>query len=149
MEAVAAEKDVKPIVISQAVNLRRKASPPFPDDSFGNLAWQAVGLWSNPIEKELTELVREVKKGIAKIDGEFVRRLGSDGVYEILEAIKNEMPQEATWLGFSSWENIGLFEVDFGWGEPMWMSCFIPQYSESETMVGVILSPYWIPIAEE
>ncbi|KAG6388509.1 hypothetical protein SASPL_149937 [Salvia splendens] len=133
LEAVAAEKDVKPVVMTQAVNIRRRATPPFPDDSFGNLVWQAVGLWSNHVEKELTELAREVKKGITKIDGEFVRRLGSDGVYEIFEAFRNEMPQEATWLAFTSWANIGLSEVDFGWGKPVWMSCFIPQ---SETMVG-------------
>ncbi|KAG6427554.1 hypothetical protein SASPL_111800 [Salvia splendens] len=137
LEAVAAEKDVKPVVMTQAVNLRRRSTPPFADDSFGNLVWQAVGLWSNPAQKELAELVREVKKGIAKIDGEFVRRLGSDdGVYEILETFRNEMPQEATWLAFTSWAGIGLSEVDFGWGKPVWISGCIPQYSEFETLVG-------------
>ncbi|XP_047960002.1 stemmadenine O-acetyltransferase-like [Salvia hispanica] len=136
LETVAAEKDVKPVVMTQGVNLRRRVTPPFPDDSFGNLVWPAVSLWRNPEEKELTELVREVKKGIEKIDGEFVSRLGSDGVYELLEALRNEMPQEGTWLAFTSWANIGLSEVDFGWGKPVWMSGYIPQYYESETMIG-------------
>ncbi|KAG6388403.1 hypothetical protein SASPL_149828 [Salvia splendens] len=139
MEAVAEEsagKDVKPLLMTQAVNLRRKATPPLPDDSFGNSVWPAMGLWSNPVEKELTELVSKVKKVIAKIDGEFVRRLGSDNMLELLEELRNEMPQEATYLAFSSWANIGLSEVDFGWGKPVWMSSFTPQYSEFETLVG-------------
>ncbi|KAG6388511.1 hypothetical protein SASPL_149939 [Salvia splendens] len=96
MEAVAEEsvgKDVKPVLMTQAVNLRRKATPPFPDDR-------------------------------------------SDGVYEFLEELRNEMPQEATWLAFTSWSNIGLSEVNFGWGKPVWMSGYIPQYSEYETLVG-------------
>ncbi|XP_042059561.1 stemmadenine O-acetyltransferase-like [Salvia splendens] len=135
MEAVteeSARKDMKPIVMTQAVNLRRKAMPPFPDDSFGNLAWFTKSLWSYPKEKELTELLREVKKEIAKIDGEFVRRLGSEGVYDFLEELKNEMPQEATFLAINSWANIGLSEIDFGGGKPVWMSSYIPQSSEVE-----------------
>ena len=116
MEAVAEESagnDVKPVLMTQAVNLRRKATPPFSDDSFGNLVWPAMGLWSNPVEKESTELVSEVKKVIAKIDGEFVRRLGSDCMLELLEELRNVLPQEATYLDFSSWANMGLSEVDF------------------------------------
>ncbi|KAG6421633.1 hypothetical protein SASPL_118190 [Salvia splendens] len=133
MEAVTEEsagKDVKLVLIGQAVNLRRKATPPFPDDSFGNIAWSTKSLWINPKEKELTELLREVKKGIAKIDGEFVSRLRSDGVYDFLEELWNEMPQEATSLGFTSWTKIGLSEVDFGWGKPVWMSTCILQSFE-------------------
>ena len=122
MEAVTEEsagKDMNPILMTQAVNLRRKATPPFPDDSFGNLVWSTKSLWSNPNEKDLMELLRDVKKGIAKIDGEFVRRLGNDGVSDFLEELRNEMPQEATLLGFTSWANIGLSEIDFGGGKPV------------------------------
>ncbi|KAG6424659.1 hypothetical protein SASPL_115078 [Salvia splendens] len=135
IEAVTEEsagKDMKPILMSQGVNLRRKAMPPFPDDSFGNLAWNSKSLWSFPKEKELTELLREVKKEIAKIDGEFVRRLGSEGAYDFLEELRNEMPQEATFLAMTSWANIGLSEIDFGGGKPVWMSSFIPHSSEVE-----------------
>ncbi|KAG6433472.1 hypothetical protein SASPL_105086 [Salvia splendens] len=135
MEAATEEsvgKDMKPILMTHPVNMRRKAMPPFLDDSFGNFAWPTKSLWSYLKEHELTELLREVKKGIAKIDGEFVRRLGSDGVYDFLEELRNEMTQEATWLAINSWANIGLSEIDFGWEKPVWMSSYIPQSSEVE-----------------
>ncbi|XP_047944744.1 stemmadenine O-acetyltransferase-like isoform X2 [Salvia hispanica] len=138
MEAVAEEEsgmDEKPFMLTPAVNLRKRALPPFPEDSFGNMVWVPKIVCNSPQEKGLADLVWEVKRGIANIDGEFVRRLGNDGLNEYLEKLRNEMPQQANWLCFSSWVNMGFYEVDFGWGKPVWLSGFFMQHSESETMV--------------
>ncbi|KAL1533096.1 amino-acid N-acetyltransferase [Salvia divinorum] len=137
MEAVAEEsagKDPKPYVMAHAVNMRRRAAPPFLEDSFGNFVWTPVVVCNNPQEKKLTELVWEVKKGVANIDGKFVRRLGSDGLFEFLEGLRKEMPQQAKLLGITSWSNMGLCEVDFGWGKPVWLSGSVADNSESETV---------------
>ncbi|KAL1568315.1 amino-acid N-acetyltransferase [Salvia divinorum] len=138
MEAVAEEtsgEDGNPFLMTQAVNLRKRAAPPFPEDSFGSMVWAQKTVCSSPQEKGLTDLVWEVKRGISNIDGEFVRRLGGDGLYEYLEKLRNEMPQQANWLSISSWVNMGLNEVHFGWGKPVWLSGYFTQHSESETVV--------------
>ncbi|XP_047942843.1 stemmadenine O-acetyltransferase-like [Salvia hispanica] len=128
-------KDGKPFLMTQVVNLRKRAAPLFPEDTFGNMLWLPKIVCSRPQEKELGDLVKEVKRGIANIDGEFVRRLGDDGLNEYLEGFRNEMPKQANWLCFSSWVNMRLYEVDFGWGKPVWLSGFTMQHSELETVV--------------
>ncbi|XP_042044677.1 stemmadenine O-acetyltransferase-like [Salvia splendens] len=62
MEAVAEEDEPKPLVMAHSVNLRRRAVPPFPEDSFGNFVWTPVAVCNNPKEKKLRELVWELKK---------------------------------------------------------------------------------------
>ncbi|KAL1568318.1 amino-acid N-acetyltransferase [Salvia divinorum] len=138
MKAVAEEtsgEDGKPFLMTQAINLRKRAAPPFSEDSFGNMVWVPKVVYSSPQEKGMADLVWEVKRGIANIDGEFVRLWGDDGLYEYLEKFINELPQQATWLSFSSWVNMGLNDVDFGWGKTVWLSGNFAQHSESETMV--------------
>ncbi|XP_042039541.1 stemmadenine O-acetyltransferase-like [Salvia splendens] len=134
MEAVAEETNGKPFLMAQSVNLRKRAVPPFPEDSFGNMIVVPNIVCRSPQEKELGDLVWEVKKGVENIDGEFVRRLEGGGLGEYLEELRNEMPQQANVLVFSSWVNMGLNEVDFGWGKPVWLSGYITQNSESETV---------------
>lgn len=95
MEVVAEEDEPKPFVMAHSVNLRRRAAPPFPEDSFGNFMWTPVAVFNNPKEKKLRELVWELKKRVANIDSEFVRRLGSDGLFEFLEGFRKKMPQQA------------------------------------------------------
>ncbi|KAG6383504.1 hypothetical protein SASPL_156741 [Salvia splendens] len=57
MEAVAEEDEPKPLVMAHSVNLRRRAVPPFPEDSFGNFVWTPVAVCNNPKEKKLRELL--------------------------------------------------------------------------------------------
>ncbi|KAG6384737.1 hypothetical protein SASPL_153555 [Salvia splendens] len=132
-------KDGKPFLMTQAVNLRKRAAPQFPDDNFGNMVWVPKIVCSSPEEKGLEDLAWEVKRGIANIDGEFVRRLGDDGLNEYLEELRNEMPQQANWLCFSSWVNMGLYEVDFGWGKPVWLSSYFVQHSETVVIGNVVM----------
>ncbi|XP_057784085.1 stemmadenine O-acetyltransferase-like [Salvia miltiorrhiza] len=129
MAAAAADSAGKPFLMSHAVNLRRRAAPPFPDDSFGNFLWVATAVCSNP-EEELKELVWEGKKEIRKIDGEFVRRVEGG----CLEKWRNEMPEEGKWICFTSWANMGVYEVDLGWGKPVWVSRNVWDESHKETM---------------
>lgn len=67
-----------------------------------------------------------------KFDGNFVQSLqGDEGLTKICEASKemhDTFSRAASHGGldntcFSSWCNFGLYDVDFGWGKPMWVSC--------------------------
>ncbi|KAI3464703.1 hypothetical protein Pfo_021366 [Paulownia fortunei] len=133
--AVAAEKssnDQKPFLLTQPVNLRRRAEPTFPDNSFGNFIWLAAAQCTNPMDTDLKELVNEVKRAMSRIDKEFMMRLQADhGYYENLEELRKGIPEEANWFAFSSWAKIGLYDIDFGWGKPVWLSGFVSGDSDS------------------
>ncbi|KAK6131451.1 hypothetical protein DH2020_034792 [Rehmannia glutinosa] len=123
----------KPFLLTQPVNLRRRADPNFPEGCFGNFIWLAAAKWTiNSTDMELKELVNEVKRAMSKIDKEFVKKLqGENGYYENFEMFKKGIPEEANWFALSSWSKIGLYDVDFGWGRPVWLSGFVSGDLES------------------
>ncbi|PIN15038.1 Alcohol O-acetyltransferase [Handroanthus impetiginosus] len=127
-------KNQKPFLLTHPVNLRRRAEPRFSDDSFGNFLWVAAAQWTKPLETDLKNLVNEVKRALRGIDKEFVKRMeGENGYYENLEELRKGIPEEANWFAFSSWLKIDLYETDFGWGRPVWVSGFVS--GESETVL--------------
>lgn len=125
--------DQKPFLITHPVNLRRRAEPPFPENSFGNFLWLTQALCISPMDKDLKDLANEVKRGISRIDKEFMKRLQADqGIDENLEDLRKAIPEEANWFSFNSWVNIGLYDVDFGWGRLIWLSGVVSGHSESK-----------------
>ncbi|GFP86939.1 salutaridinol 7-o-acetyltransferase [Phtheirospermum japonicum] len=125
----AVNKDGEPTasMISHALNLRRKAEPQFPENSFGNLAW----IWpaTSPNEepdRDVTKLLVKVRGALRKVDSGFVKRMeGEDGVSgyrKNVEGTWGEFTEKADYLAISSWCNFGLYGVDFGWGRPVWVT---------------------------
>ncbi|XP_050229771.1 stemmadenine O-acetyltransferase-like [Mercurialis annua] len=113
-----------PLAINLAVNLRRRMLPTFPECSIGNFAWLADTILSG--ETQLSSLVSELKEAIAKIDSSYVQNIqGDDGFINFYGKIK-EMNDAFTscngadYVMFTSWCGFGLYEVDFGWGKPVW-----------------------------
>ncbi|KAL0360408.1 UNVERIFIED_CONTAM: (13S,14R)-1,13-dihydroxy-N-methylcanadine 13-O-acetyltransferase AT1 [Sesamum radiatum] len=125
--------DHKPFLLTHPLNLRRRAEPQFPDNSFGNFLWLAAAQCGNPsTDKDLKELVKEVKRAMGRVDKQFMKRMKSeDGYYENVEELRQGIPEEANWLAFSSWCKIGFYEVDFGWGRPVWVSGFVSGDSDT------------------
>ncbi|RXH73395.1 hypothetical protein DVH24_013079 [Malus domestica] len=89
-------------------------------------------------DHELGRLAKHVREAISKLDGDFVQSLQGDGTRgltkfcepfkEIRETLSRTSAdaadgQSLDCIGFSSWCNFGLYEVDFGWGKPSWVSC--------------------------
>ncbi|XVF35845.1 hypothetical protein REPUB_Repub19eG0006200 [Reevesia pubescens] len=135
-----AKSDIqKSTLINHAVNLRRRAEPPVPKYSMGNFLCIAAALVTSQ-ETELDDLVCHLRKAIRKADGEFVKSLqGEAGLLNFCdcEYIK-EMGKassvaagEIDFIGFSSWCNFGLYEIDFGWGKPTWVTCTASNKSET------------------
>ncbi|KAL9172950.1 hypothetical protein ABFS82_03G082100 [Erythranthe guttata] len=95
----------KPSLLTHVVNLRRRASPNFSEHSLGNLVWVASAKCTTT----------KMRKSISKIDGDYVEKLGE---------IENFVRCEDHVHGFSitSWCNLGLYDVDFGWGKPVWVT---------------------------
>lgn len=117
----------KPSILTHVVNLRRKLEPPLPDYSTGNLLWIAGARCRGNDESGLQGLVCKIRGGISKINGDFVKKLRGEKrksvMYESLKEIGGlGSNEEVDCFGFNSWCNFGFYEVDFGWGKPIWVS---------------------------
>ncbi|KAI5664943.1 hypothetical protein M9H77_24266 [Catharanthus roseus] len=111
------------------VNLRGKIIPSLSKYSFGNLFQMAKGIIKGT-ELESTNwisLVEKLRAGIRKIDKEYGQKLVGENGSEISRTNMMQIAQ-ALYMGdvdiikFSSWGAFQLYKVDFGWGNPIWVS---------------------------
>ncbi|KAJ4849805.1 hypothetical protein Tsubulata_031523, partial [Turnera subulata] len=120
----------RPSIVSHYVNLRRRiTSSPLPDNFLGNLLWIATAKHMTEHSRpELKDLVGKVRKGIAEIDDQFVERMKGDEGKSLLSKSLDEIgglgskEGEVDYVSFTSWCNLGFYDVDFGWGNPVWVS---------------------------
>ncbi|KAI3935886.1 hypothetical protein MKX01_004613 [Papaver californicum] len=113
-----------------AVNMRARMIPPLPSASFGNMygTTMAFTMINNHQEKEekmghyeLPNLVEKVKESIKKIDSEYVKKVQTTD--ELLNAMKHlATGHQMVVLSFSSWCRFPIYEADFGWGKPIWVT---------------------------
>ncbi|CAK9172671.1 unnamed protein product, partial [Ilex paraguariensis] len=119
-----AKMDSKKIFAAvHAVNLRPKMNPPLSNHAFGNL-WSFALAVSKPEEdKDYHDLVFKLRSAIRKINGDYVKKL-QDGE-EYLNYLKRSKEQfsrgDLEFCNFSSWCRFPVYEVDYGWGKPVWV----------------------------
>ncbi|KAK9108378.1 hypothetical protein Syun_024389 [Stephania yunnanensis] len=110
------------------VNLRKRRDPPLAEHGFGNMCIGANALVAaeNDVD-DLNSLIGKIRVAIRGLDGEFVKKVESgDEEYlnhimaEIMKACEGEGEKEQ--IDFSSWCRLGLYDADFGWGKPVWVS---------------------------
>ncbi|KAL1329008.1 epi-neemfruitin B 7-O-acetyltransferse L7AT-like [Arachis hypogaea] len=136
---MAASKDQfgtqRPSILLNTMNLRRRmAESLHPKNSIGNFLWLTISEHKSEHELNLNELVSKVKKSMEEIDKDFVASLQSEEEWSsIIENALRKLSGE-TWannnkgdealegLSINSWCNFGLYDADFGWGKPMWVS---------------------------
>ncbi|XP_051142861.1 stemmadenine O-acetyltransferase-like [Andrographis paniculata] len=122
--------------VAIAANLRGRAHPPFPSDCFGNFISITTASSMNRTTGEYKDLARKFRDTIKKVDGEYVSRLQGDGGLLGLDAKMHslfaEVPDGADLLTMSSWCRFGGYDIDFGWGKPLWMTAFFHGGSDSE-----------------
>ncbi|XP_019159449.1 PREDICTED: vinorine synthase-like isoform X1 [Ipomoea nil] len=105
----------------QGVNLRARMKPALPEATFGNL-WSPVNTTESPCPDD-DDLVFQLRTSIREINAEYVEALQNEkGQSEHLrkwhERFTGEV--EAEFMDFSSWCRFPIYEVDFGWGRPVW-----------------------------
>ncbi|KAL7170181.1 hypothetical protein ACSBR2_035105 [Camellia fascicularis] len=124
-------------IVTQGVNLRTRMNPPLPESCFGNFSWFAIFTSSMDktveVEEEGYGFVTKMREAIKKIDSDYVKKLQEGDTH--LNSSKGkgdksceEPPKEAMRKmkivpsNFSSFCKFKLYEVDFGWGRPIWVS---------------------------
>ncbi|KAB2096432.1 hypothetical protein ES319_A01G108100v1 [Gossypium barbadense] len=100
----------RPSVLSHIVNLRGKTATSLPEHSIGNLLWIATAQCDAEVNLELQSLVGLLRKSLMETSGEFVEELqGERGFQKVLKCLTDMC-------------KVGIYEADFGWGKPMWVS---------------------------
>ncbi|XP_052181219.1 stemmadenine O-acetyltransferase-like [Diospyros lotus] len=123
MEAAKAN-NTKMYVAVHAVNLRPRMIPPQPaETSFGNL-WRLATAASPPGgERTSIHLASLLREAIKKINNDFVEELIRDGngCLEYLKKVGEQLSKgDVEICNFSSWCRFPVYEVDYGWGRPVW-----------------------------
>ncbi|XP_021902548.1 vinorine synthase-like [Carica papaya] len=110
----------RPSLMTHAVNLRSRMSPPLSDKGIGNFVLEVGRIRSAEQSRELVELARELRDAISKVD---VKKLGAEILEKVKERDELASKEGVDYVAFTSWCRFGLYEVaDFGWGKPVWIT---------------------------
>ncbi|KAK1368098.1 vinorine synthase-like [Heracleum sosnowskyi] len=126
----------------QAVNVRKKTVPPLPDNLFGNIYLLArVQSGEGPDRlmglPGLVDCLSKTVKGVVDTCGKALslgkegQTMISEGCYELKKSLSD--PNIYFAGAFTSWCKFPLYEVDFGWGKPTWVS--IPNFPMKNAVV--------------
>ncbi|KAL3834532.1 hypothetical protein ACJIZ3_009268 [Penstemon smallii] len=163
-QSTASNTDPKSSVLAMAINLRNKSSPPMPNYLIGNIFWSSVPIrWRPDDDLEMSFIVQRVKSAIAEINNSnFIEKMkGREWSLKVEEHI-NELKkyyedENAYYVLVTGMCNGGIYEVDFGWGKPIWVSygnadTDIPLFSNfvllMDTRVGNGVEA-WVTLSEE
>ncbi|OVA20488.1 Transferase [Macleaya cordata] len=116
-------------VVNHGVNLRGRMDPPLPKVSFGNLVIVATATSTSEPRvgnHELDGLVGQLRDAINKINGDYIGKVLQSG--EFLKSVANKEEEAAAdkvdvevyWM--TSWCRFPVYEADFGWGKPIWVT---------------------------
>ena len=116
----------KGYTVVHTVNIRPRFDPPLPQHSFGNLSRFGVVI-SSTGEEYGYELVKLIREGIKKVDADYLRKVqqGEDLYFHSLMNYAKEIIMKGGqyyMLCFTSLCRFPLYDADFGWGEPTWVS---------------------------
>ncbi|KAL5137045.1 Vinorine synthase [Glycine soja] len=145
----------RPTLITHAVNMRRRASPMFPKSCMGNFAWLALALIMSSKDNKvimelLPDLVVKLREAVSSINSDFVKGFEGDEGYAKYCEVSKELIEKASsfaatttsgvnYVHFTSWCNFGLYDVDYGWGKPIWVSCVADSVDDSMFFNAAIL----------
>ncbi|KAJ8547184.1 hypothetical protein K7X08_010770 [Anisodus acutangulus] len=116
----------KPSIFTFSMNLRPRHSPPLLPFSMGNIIWNIASSYNCDTDLEVRHVIACLRSAAEKVNNEFIEEIkGEGGVFKVEENLrvleeKYYSNNNALYFGCTSLCNGGLYEVDFGWGRPIW-----------------------------
>ncbi|KAI3682845.1 hypothetical protein L1987_83153 [Smallanthus sonchifolius] len=115
-----------PHALLSVVNLRRRASPHLPRESIGNLIDAGGAICFPGGDLDLPSLMGELRESIAKINSDHIESMkgvkGHETFNEMLRRLNHltDITVEGDFVLATSLLNSRIYEMDFGWGKPIW-----------------------------
>ncbi|KAL4323543.1 hypothetical protein GQ457_11G021210 [Hibiscus cannabinus] len=115
-----------PTVLFQAVNLRKRLSPPLPETAVGNFIWPFMVFAYEEKDVELHEAVVQMRKRLNEFNNTKASMFRGEGATSAIMVAMKERAEffrnnkEMTIYRCSSWCKFPLYDTDFGWGKPLW-----------------------------
>jgi hypothetical protein len=118
----------RPSKLIQMINIRKRLQPPLPENCFGNLVWcfeaQTGGGCS---DIELHILAGELRKGIEGFTENYAAKFQGDEAFSVVFKSYKEIDslfatEIMRFFCCSSWCKFPVYETDFGWGKPRWVT---------------------------
>ncbi|KAL2459583.1 HXXXD-type acyl-transferase family protein [Forsythia ovata] len=108
-----------------AVNLRPRTSPPLSQHAFGNCWTPAIALFTadDNNKHEYEDLAKELGKVIREIDSDYIEQMQNEEYLINLSKLNDlvYVDGEVEVCNFSSWCRFPIYEVNYGWGKPLWV----------------------------
>ncbi|KAK6139063.1 hypothetical protein DH2020_027186 [Rehmannia glutinosa] len=111
-----------------AVNLRARISSPDDDqyylkNVFGNCIMSSLATTNNTCNNTFHELVSKLRSSIRKISDDYIEKAKNGDCYlnDLFGLMSFLAKGELEYCRFSSWCSFPIYEVDYGWGNPIWV----------------------------
>ncbi|XP_060177804.1 stemmadenine O-acetyltransferase-like [Lycium barbarum] len=118
------KKDSKKMFVAvHAMNIRSRMNPTIPDNSFGNLWTAALAFPEMMASTNDDDLVYQLRNAIRNINSDYIKILqnGQDFLKHMGRLVEMFSKGEVEFCNFTSWCRFPVYEVDFGWGKPIWV----------------------------
>ncbi|KAK2384069.1 stemmadenine O-acetyltransferase [Trifolium repens] len=112
--------------LRMALDLRKRMVPLLSEKCVGNLIWFLVV--KNP---ELHDLIFKIRQGLCEFREVYPKKFGGKEkdlpfIFECLKQVTCSVTKsnydDHSWILYSSWCRFPMYEVDFGWGKPIWVT---------------------------
>ncbi|XP_057529640.1 BAHD acyltransferase At5g47980 [Amaranthus tricolor] len=145
--------------MSQSMNIRRRTMPPLPDTSIGNLVGYYVAKMEDNGDNivQLKDLVAKQRQGKSEAINNYAKKLQGKDAYTVIRELFNEAGSllrrdDVDFFKCLSTCGDGLYDADFGWGKPIWLSLVSLGYKNtfalSETNEGGGIEA-WVTLKED
>lgn len=113
--------------VLHAVNLRTRMDPPLSVNYFGNISRIAISIPSVDSDDDgCRGVVNQVRDSISKVNAEYVKKLQESDWLGHLNFMKERTAQirkgDVVSFSFTSLCRFPIYDADFGWGKPVWVS---------------------------